>query len=85
MDTVFYIGITNNLVRRVWEHKNSVVESFTSKYKINKLVHFDVIDTSYEAIKREKQLKNWHLQWKINLIKRKILISKICMMRLYRS
>jgi putative endonuclease len=71
MDTVFYIGITNNLVRRVWEHKNSVVESFTSKYKINKLVHFDVIDTSYEAIKREKQLKNWHRQWKINLIKEK--------------
>lgn len=70
-NTTFYIGITNNLIRRIWEHKNSFVDGFTSKYKINKLVHFELLQTSYEAIKREKQLKNWHREWKLNLIKGK--------------
>ena len=70
-DSVLYIGITNNLQRRVWEHNNSFVDSFTSKYKVNKLVYYDILDSSYEAIKREKQLKNWHREWKLNLIKEK--------------
>jgi putative endonuclease len=68
-NTVLYTGITNNLIRRVWEHKNSQSSGFTTKYKVNKLVYFEVSKTPYEAISREKQIKNWHREWKINLIK----------------
>lgn len=67
-NTVLYIGVTNNLVKRVWEHKNSVVQSFTSKYKVNKLVYFEIFQTSYEAITREKQLKGGSRKKKIDLI-----------------
>lgn len=52
------------------EHKNSFVDSFTTKYKVRKLVYFECLDSSYEAITREKQLKNWHREWKVNLIKK---------------
>jgi len=69
-NTVLYLGITNDLIRRVWEHKNSFVKGFTAKYKVTKLVYFEVLQTSYEAISREKQLKNWHREWKMNLIKK---------------
>jgi len=69
-NTVLYIGVTNNLIKRVWEHNNTLVESFTSKYKVKKLVYFETFQTIYEAITREKQLKNWHRAWKINLIKK---------------
>ena len=68
-NTVFYIGVTNNLERRSFEHKNKVVAGFTSKYKINKLVFFEEYNDVKEALTREKQLKNWHREWKINLIK----------------
>ncbi len=63
-----YIGITNNLVRRVYEHKNKMIEGFTKKYNLTKLVYFEIFNEAKDAIKREKQLKNWHRQWKINLI-----------------
>lgn len=69
-NNVLYIGVTNNLIKRVWEHKNSFVKSFTSKYKVNKLVYFETFQSIHEAITREKQLKNWHRDWKINLIKK---------------
>ncbi|HOW26941.1 MAG TPA: GIY-YIG nuclease family protein [Elusimicrobiota bacterium] len=55
--TVLYTGVTNDLVRRVWEHKGKAVEGFTKKYNVTKLVYYEVFDDSYNAIAREKQLK----------------------------
>lgn len=65
-----YTGVTSNLIQRVWQHKNHVVEGFTKKYGLDKLVYYEIFDNIENAIKREKQLKNWHRQWKINLIKK---------------
>ena len=62
------MGVTNDLQRRLYEHKNKLREGFTKKYNFTKLVYFDVINEIEPAIKREKQLKNWHRQWKVNLI-----------------
>jgi putative endonuclease len=63
-----YIGITNNLVRRCYEHKHKIIKGFTEKYNVNKLVYFDTTNDVSEAIKREKQLKGWTRSKKINLI-----------------
>ncbi len=63
-----YIGMTNNLARRVWEHKNNVVEGFTKKYGVHQLVWYEVADTPQAAITREKQLKKWNRAWKLKLI-----------------
>ena len=63
-----YVGVTNNLVRRIYEHKNKLVEGFTKKYNLNKLIYFETYSEIKDAIKREKQLKNWHRDWKIKLI-----------------
>ena len=68
-ETSLYIGVTSNLQKRVWEHKNKVVEGFTKKYNVDKLVYYELTDSIASAINREKQLKRWHRQWKINLIK----------------
>ncbi len=68
-NTTFYIGVTNDIHRRVFEHKNELVKGFTSKYKLKKLVYYELYDRIEAAIAREKQLKNWHREWKINLIK----------------
>ncbi|MDO8495678.1 MAG: GIY-YIG nuclease family protein [bacterium] len=68
-NTTFYIGVTNNLERRLLEHKNKIIKGFSNKYKLVKLVYFEETNNINEAIKREKQLKNWHREWKINLIK----------------
>ena len=65
---MFYVGVTNNLVRRVWEHKNKVVEGFTKKYNITKLIYYEEFLDSLNAIEREKQLKNWSRQKKVMLI-----------------
>ena len=67
--TTFYIGITNNLERRVAEHKSGEGSAFTNKYKLVDLIYFEMILDIEQAIKREKQLKRWHRDWKINLIK----------------
>lgn len=63
-----YIGITNNLERRLFEHKNKLIKGFSSKYNLTKLLYHKEFKNVSDAIKREKQLKNWHRQWKINLI-----------------
>ncbi|MBI3520264.1 MAG: GIY-YIG nuclease family protein [Bacteroidetes bacterium] len=67
--TTFYIGVTNNLERRVQEHKRSEGSEFTSKYNLHNLVYYEVISDIKTAITREKQLKRWHREWKINMIK----------------
>ena len=68
-ETTFYIGVTGNLQKRIWEHKNKVVEGFTKKYNIDRLVYYELTENIESALNREKQLKRWHRQWKINLIK----------------
>ncbi len=68
-NSTFYIGVTSNLQKRIWEHKNKVIEGFTKKYNVNKLVYYEITNSIETAILREKQLKNWHRKWKINLIK----------------
>lgn len=68
-NNVLYIGVTNNLMKRVYEHKSKLVKGFTEKYNVNKLIYFEEYKDIKEAIKREKQLKNWHRGWKLNLIK----------------
>ena len=63
-----YIGVTNNLERRIFEHKNQLVEGFSKKYKLNRLVYFETFQYINDAIRREKNMKKWKRQWKINLI-----------------
>ena len=63
-----YVGMTNNLNRRMFEHKNKIIEGFTKKYNIDKLVYFETFTNAYEAIRREKQIKGWLRIKKINLI-----------------
>ena len=65
-----YTGVTNNLVRRVFEHKNDVVEGFTQKYGVHTLVWFESTESIEAAIQREKQLKNWKRAWKVALIEK---------------
>ena len=65
-----YIGMTRDLIKRVWEHQSDLVESFTKKYIVHTLVYFEVFDDIEYALKREKQLKNWKRDWKINLIEK---------------
>ena len=65
-----YIGVTNNLVRRVYEHKEGLVEGFTKKYNVKNLVYCEIHNSVYEAIKREKALKKWLRKWKIELIEK---------------
>jgi len=63
-----YIGVTNNLVRRVNEHKQKTVEGFTERYNVNILVYYEIFDDIRLAIVREKRLKAWKREWKIRLI-----------------
>ncbi len=65
-----YIGVTSDLVNRIWQHKNNFVEGFTKKYATHTLVFFENVEDMRSAIKREKQLKKWERQWKINLIEK---------------
>lgn len=63
-----YIGVTSDLIKRIWQHREGVVEGFTDKYTVHKLVHYEIFEEITYAIEREKQLKRWHRPWKINLI-----------------
>ena len=67
-NTTIYIGVTSNLLKRVWEHKNKMVEGFTSQYHLQKLVYHEFFDTMLQAIAREKQLKSWSRKKKDLLI-----------------
>jgi len=64
-----YIGVTSDLVKRIYEHKQGIANGFTKKYSHHKLLYYEVFESIEEAIKREKQLKNWHREWKLNLIR----------------
>ncbi|MBQ8545993.1 MAG: GIY-YIG nuclease family protein [Clostridia bacterium] len=68
-NTVLYIGVTNNLERRIYEHKNELIEGFTQKYHLHKLVYNEQYNNVNDAIRREKQLKHWRREKKDNLIK----------------
>jgi len=63
-----YAGVTSDLVKRIWQHKNKVADGFTAKYNINKLVYFEIYEDIEESIKREKQIKGGSRQDKLNLI-----------------
>ena len=63
-----YVGTTNDLIRRVWEHKNDLVEGFTKEYGVHCLVWYEAAETPTAAIVREKQLKKWKRAWKLQLI-----------------
>lgn len=66
-----YVGVTNNLQRRIWEHKNDIIKGFTQKYQCHKLIYFEDTGNIESAIAREKQLKNWNRSKKEFLIKTK--------------
>jgi len=68
-NNVLYIGITNNLQRRIYEHKNGLVDGFSKQCHLCKLVYYESTNDAVSAIEREKQLKRWHRDWKMNLIK----------------
>lgn len=63
-----YIGVTSNLIGRLWQHRNNALPGFTAKHHVHMLVHFELFGDMERAILREKQLKRWHRSWKLNLI-----------------
>jgi putative endonuclease len=65
-----YVGVTNNLVRRIYEHREKLIEGFTSQYNVTRLVWFDQTESIEEAITHEKRLKRWRREWKIELIEK---------------
>jgi len=69
-NTAFYIGVTSNLIKRVFEHKGKFVDGFSKKYKTDKLVYYEISENIESAILREKQLKKWKREWKIELIEK---------------
>jgi len=67
-DTVLYVGVTNNIERRTWEHEHKVYPGFTANYQVNKLIYFESYQDAKEAIAREKQIKRWRREKKLKLI-----------------
>jgi putative endonuclease len=65
-----YIGVTSNLIKRVYEHKNDLVEGFTKRLRVHNLIYYETSEDVNSAISREKQLKKWRRKWKIELIER---------------
>ena len=69
-NSTLYVGVTSNLPVRVTQHKEKLVDSFSQKYNLSKLVYYEQFQTMYDAISREKQLKNWRRAWKNELIEK---------------
>lgn len=67
-NNVIYVGVTGNLLQRIYQHKNKIFAGFTKKYNVDKLVYYEIYNNIEDAIRREKQLKNWHREWKMRLI-----------------
>ena len=65
-----YTGVTSELIKRIWEHKNNLTEGFTKKYQVHLLVYYELHEDMQAAITREKQIKKWHRLWKINMIEK---------------
>ena len=65
-----YIGVTNDLPKRAWEHKNDVVEGFTKRYRVHRLVYYELHEDMESAIRREKHMKKWNRAWKLELIEK---------------
>jgi putative endonuclease len=65
-----YVGVTSDLVKRIWEHKNDLVEGFTKRYRVHTLVWFELHETMESAIAREKAIKEWKRKWKLQLIEK---------------
>lgn len=65
-----YIGVTTDLQKRVWQHKAKEIQGFTTKYGVDKLVYFETYDDYWDAANREKRLKKWNREWKIELIEK---------------
>ncbi|WDT74395.1 MAG: GIY-YIG nuclease family protein [Candidatus Manganitrophus sp.] len=65
-----YVGVTSNLAKRVWEHKNALVEGFTNRYRVHHLVYYELHEEMELAISREKQIKKWNRAWKLELIEK---------------
>lgn len=65
-----YVGVTSDLNRRVYEHKNKLIEGFTKKHSVSRIVYFEIFTSSTDAIRREKQLKKWNRAWKLALIEK---------------
>ena len=65
-----YIGVTGDLIRRAWEHRNKLIQGFTKKYSVHQLVYYEQHDNMLSAIAREKQLKKWNRAWKLELIEK---------------
>lgn len=66
-----YIGVTSDLVKRIWQHKNNLADGFTKQYQVHLLVWYELHYTMVSAITREKRLKNWKRKWKLDLIEKK--------------
>lgn len=65
-----YIGVTSDLIKRIWQHKNKLVKGFTNKFNVSMLVYYEECNDIVTAILREKKIKKWNRQWKINLIEK---------------
>ena len=65
-----YLGVTSDLVKRTWEHRNNLAKGFTQKYDVHRLVYYELHEDMGEAITREKQLKKWNREWKVRLIEK---------------
>ncbi|MBI2310159.1 GIY-YIG nuclease family protein [Candidatus Collierbacteria bacterium] len=66
--TVLYTGVTRNLIKRVWQHKEKVADGFTKKYNVTDMVYYEILDSPIEAIEREKQIKSWSRKRKNRLV-----------------
>ena len=65
-----YIGVTSDLVKRIWQHRNHFVDGFTQRYSVDRLVYFELYEDMEQAILREKRLKKWNREWKLRLIEK---------------